>query len=295
MTPNTRGVLAMIAANACFIANDALMKLAMELMPVGEAIFIRGIATGVLFVLVFALTRHQFSPRLLATPQVGARTLAEMVASTGYLIALTGMPIGDLSGLLQLVPLLLMAGAALFLRETIGWRRWTAAALGMIGALLIVRPTAGTISWAHAVAAVSIAAIVARDLITRGMPAHLSSLAISATSAFGLTLAGLGMGLFETWIIPNQTATIYALASSIFLIGANTWLVVAMRSGDIGTVGPFRYTALIWAILAGFMIWGEIPTLWSWIGMALLVIAGVYSLKRSAKLRLSPEDADSQS
>ena len=285
MTSNERGILAMIAANACFIANDALMKLAMEIIPVGESIFIRGVATGFLFLLIFTFTSNTFKIAPLLNWRIGARSLAEIVASAGYLIALTGMPIGDLAGLLQLVPLLLMAGAAIFLTEQIGWRRWTAAAVGLAGALLIVRPTGNSVTAYHAVALVCILGICARDLITRGLPAELSSLAISATSAAGLALAGLCFGVVETWKMPDAAALAYTVGSSFFLVGANTWLVVAMRSGEMGTVGPFRYTSLIWAVLAGYLIWGEVPKFWSWIGMALLVAAGIYSLRRSAKLR----------
>ncbi|MEQ1647642.1 MAG: DMT family transporter [Hyphomicrobiaceae bacterium] len=293
MTSTERGIIAMIAANACFIANDALMKLAMQLVPVGESIFIRGLATGLLFWAIFTVSAQKFELAPLLNQKIALRSLAEIIASVGYLIALANMPIGDLAGLLQLVPLLLMAGAALFLGETIGWRRWTAAAVGLLGAVLIVRPSGNTISAAHAVAAICIAGIVARDLLTRGLSAKISSLSISATSAAGLTLAGLGLGLTESWHTPSLPALAYSVAASAFLIGANTWLVVAMRAGDIGTVGPFRYTALIWALLAGYFIWGEIPTLWSWLGMALLVFAGVYSLRRSAKVRASqiPEPA----
>lgn len=279
MTDNTRGILAMIAANACFIANDALMKLVMQRIPLGQSIFLRGIVTGLIFLAIFRFTSAAIDMKALIDRRVGYRVLAEIVASGGYLFALIGMPIGDLAGLLQLVPLAIMAGAAIFLGEKIGWRRWTAAAVGLIGALLIVRPGINVSSY-QVMAIICMAAIVVRDLITRRLPANLSSLAISATSATGLALSGLALGLTETWALPDPTTTAYLAVAAVFLVGANTWLVTAMRTGEIGVVGPFRYTALFWAILAGYMIWGEIPQLWSWIGMVILVAAGTYSLHR---------------
>lgn len=287
MSPTTRGILAMIAANACFIANDALMKLVMERLPLGQSIFFRGVVTGAIFLAIFRFTSAVFDPAILKDRRVIYRVLAEIVASAGYLFALIGMPIADLAGVLQLVPLAIMAGAAVFLGETIGWRRWTAAVVGLVGALMIVRPGLD-LSVYQVMAIICIIGIVVRDLITRRLPSSLSSIAISATSAAGLAAFGLALGITETWAWPDRTTTAYLVVAAIFLVGANTWLVTAMRNGEIGVVGPFRYTSLIWAILAGFAIWGEIPTFWSWIGMVILVGAGIYSLRRQQLRKSSP-------
>lgn len=286
MTPTTRGILAMMAANACFIANDALMKLAMERIPLGESIFLRGLVTGAIFFAIFRFTSAAFDPAILRHRGVLYRLLAEIAASACYLFALIGMPIADLSGALQLVPLAIMAGAAVFLGETIGWRRWTAAAIGLVGAMMIVRPGLN-LSIYQAMALICIVGIVIRDLITRRLPASLSSIAISATSAAGLAVFGLMLAPMESWSWPDRTTTIYLVIAALFLVGANTWLVTAMRNGEIGVVGPFRYTALFWAVLAGFTIWDEVPSLWSWTGMALLVCAGIYSLRRQQFRKLA--------
>jgi drug/metabolite transporter (DMT)-like permease len=286
MTPNLAGILAMMASQLCFVVNDATMKWVSQDVPMGQSIFLRGIVAAVLIGAVISLNGDIVHVRRLASVRGGARTLLDMLGSLCYLYAVMRVPIADLVGMMQVVPLAITAGAALLLGEAVGWRRWLATIVGFIGALLIVQPSgSGTLSAGLALALLSLLATVGRDLLTRGLPAGIPTLAISFTGAVGVGMAGLSGLLFETWHVPPPAALGLIVFAALFLIAANTWQIYAMRTGEIAVVGPFRYSVLIWAVLAGWWLWGELPHGWSWIGMAILAAAGIYTFLREQHLR----------
>ncbi len=287
MSETMRGVLAMIAANACFVANDALMKVAGGDMPMSEAIFLRGVTTCLVFAGLLYATGMLGTLRSALSPLGIGRLVAELFASISYLYAVVGMAIGDLVGILQFVPLAIAAGAAWWFGERIGGRHWIATLAGLTGALLIVKPGIAPFNGYTAFALLSVTGIVVRDLLTRGLPASVPALAIAATSAIALTLGGLALSLVEPWVWPSPRAVLLVTIAAIFLVGAMHWLVVAMRVGDIGIVGPFRYVAIIFAVLAGYAVWREWPDGWSWIGMAVITAAGIFAMRASQTTRVA--------
>lgn len=286
MTPNLAGILAMMASQLCFVVNDATMKWVSQDLPMGQSIFLRGIVAALLIGAAISLNGDMVHVRRLASFRGVMRTLLDMMGSLCYLYAVMRMPIADLVGMMQVVPLAITAGAALLLGEPVGWRRWLATIVGFIGALLIVQPSgSGTVSAGLTLAVLSLLATVGRDLLTRGLPAGIPALAISFTAAVGVGLAGLSGLLFETWQTPPLAALGLIVFAALFLIGANTWQIYALRTGEIAVVGPFRYSVLIWAVIAGYWLWGELPQGWSWAGMAILAAAGIYTFLREQHLR----------
>lgn len=285
MTPNLAGILAMMAAQLCFVINDATMKWVAQGLPLSQSVFLRGLlATSVLAALV-AMNGQLHHVATLTRGRGALRTALEIVASLAYLYAVMAMPIADLIGMFQLVPLAITAGAALLLGEKVGWRRWTATLAGFAGALIIVRPGAVPMSVGVLLGLVSIVAVVGRDLITRGLPSGIPVLAISLTSALGVTSASLIGLAFEDWRMPDVTALALLAFAAAFLVAANSWQIFSLRTGEISVVGPFRYSVLIWAIVAGYWLWGELPDRWSWAGMAILTLAGIYTFAREQTLK----------
>jgi drug/metabolite transporter (DMT)-like permease len=293
MSDNLRGILAIVASQICFIINDTLMKLvassvpasATAPLPMGEAIVLRGVVTvAIIAAILTSLGLWTGLPRLYSRA-IGGRALAEIGASMAYLFAVVGMPIANLVGILQVVPLALTAGAALFLREHIGWRRWTASLIGFLGVLMIIRPGAAPFGSAMALAILSVTLIVVRDLITRGLPPGIPVLLISGSSALALTLGGLALAPFETWIWPSPTQSIWIAVAALHLVGANTWLIQSLRIGEIAVVGPFRYSVILVAVASGYFIWHEVPDSWSWVGIAVVTAAGIYTLVREQHVK----------
>ena len=182
------------------------------------------------------------------------------------------------------MPLAMTAGAALFMGAPVGWRRWTATSVGLIGVLVIVRPGGSAFTPSAVLAIVSVLFSAARDLLTRGVAPSVPPLVIVTTSAAVVTLASLGFSLFETWTRPASATRHILLVASVALLAGQFWLVAAMRTGEIAVVAPFRYSIILWAILAGYLVWHELPDLPSWIGIAIVTAAGIYTFLREQRL-----------
>ncbi|HWE15595.1 MAG TPA: DMT family transporter [Hyphomicrobiaceae bacterium] len=281
---NLRGIAAMLAAMGSLIVNDCFLKIAAAELPTGEAIFLRGLFATLLCVGFLAATGGLGAMRLAAGPWVQVRAGADVVATILYLNALMRMPIADATALLQFTPLAITAGAALFLGARVGWRRWLATAIGLVGVLIIVRPGGAGFN-AYALLALSaIGFVTVRDLVTRRVGAAVPSMVIAATSSAAVAMGSAFLALFEAWAWPSLSAVLLLFLAGVGLLGGNYWIVVAMRTGEIAVVAPFRYSVILWAIAAGLVIWGEVPDLPTWIGIAVVTGAGVYTILRENRL-----------
>ena len=281
---NLRGIAAMLAAMGAFVINDTAMKLAAAELPTGQLIFLRGLMiVPVLGALAMAGGAVQ-TVRAFANPRVVMRSAGEVGAAILYLTALFHMPIADATAILQFTPLAITAGAAIFLGAPVGWRRWLATLAGLIGVLIIVKPGATTFNPYAAVALLSVLFIAARDLITRTLHADVPTLAIALASSIAVAVASLGMMPFETWVWPPAEAVLLLSVSGLAILCGQFWMIKAMRSGEIAVVSPFRYSIILWAIAAGYLMWREIPDLSSWIGIAIVTSAGLYTFLREQRL-----------
>ena len=282
---NLRGILAMLAAMALFILNDTLIKLTGAHLPVGQVIFLRGMMASALVLAWAGLSGALYNWRRLAQGAVLWRTVGEIGATLLYLSALMAMPIGNVTAILQVVPLAVTAASALFLAEAVGWRRWTAASLGFLGAIMIIRPGAEGFNWASLLALAAVAFIVLRDLSTRWVARETPSLAITAVAAVAVMLAGAGLGLSEDWIAVTGRDLALLATAAVCLIGGYLTVIVATRSGEVSAVAPFRYSIILWALIIGYLVWGDVPRAMTLIGIAIVVAAGVYTFEREARLK----------
>lgn len=284
---NLRAIGAMVLSQAVFTVNDALMKLAASELPGGEAIFIRGLCTIVLAgALALALGGFRVWPQRGDWPKIAVRNIGEIGATFLYLTALFHMPIADCTAILQFLPLAITAAAALFLGEPVGWRRWLATAVGFIGVLVIIRPgTAGFNAWSL-VALASVVSIVLRDLTTRRIDRAVPTVLLTFLSSLTVTTAAGGFALFETWSVPSPRALALIGGAATFLLVGYYFVVEAMRHGEVAVVQPFRYSVIVWAIVAGLAIFGERPDPWALAGTAIVMAAGLYTFFRERQLRL---------
>jgi drug/metabolite transporter (DMT)-like permease len=282
---NLRGILAMAAAMGSLILNDAFLKMAAAGLPIGEAIFLRGVIATLLCITVIAATVGTGALRHGASGRLQTRAGADVVGTILYLSALMHMPIADATAILQFTPLAITAAAALFLGARVGWRRWLATLVGLVGVLIIVRPGGAGFNGYALLALGAIGFVVARDLATRRIGPEVPAMVVAATSAAAVAAGALLLTAIETWAWPSPSALLLLLMAGLGLVGGNYWIVVAMRTGEIAAVAPFRYSASLWAIAAGFMVWGELPDLWTWTGMAIVTAAGIYTILRESRIR----------
>ena len=285
-TGNARGALFMVTAMAAFTCNDALVKSVTHSMNTGQILFVRGLMTSVLVLAIAWWMGALGSWRVILQPAVALRLAAEIFASLTFISALGAMPLANISAILQSLPLAVTLGAALFLGEQVGWRRWLAIFAGFIGVLIVIRPGPEGFSLAALYAIASVIGAATRDLATRRIHANVSTLFISAVTAVVITLTGgvliVPMGGWQP--MPADVLGRLALASVLLLVGYQT-IVNAMRVGEISFIAPFRYTSLIWAITIGFLFFGEVPDLWMTVGVCIIVASGLYTFYRENRRR----------
>lgn len=281
LSPNQRGALAMVISQAAFTLNDTLVKIATATLGVGQVMFVRGMfATAVIVILAWRL--GHFRPlRVVLTPMILCRIVGEIGGTVFYLIALAHLPLANVSAVFQALPLVVTMSAALFFGEKVGPRRWVAIAVGFCGVMLIVRPGLEGFNSYSIYVLICVAFCAFRDLATRRIPHEIPSMFVSVITASAVTVCG-GLMIPATggWIdmSPSILATL-AGAAALVLVGYQ-FIIQSMRVGDISFVAPFRYTALLWALTTGVLVFGDIPALPVLIGAGIVVASGIYTLYR---------------
>lgn len=266
---------------AGFTLNDAITKYSSQSMNMAQVMLIRG-AFASLFVGLLAWQRGALvRPRSMLQPLVALRVLAEAGATVTFLVALAHLPIASVSAVLQALPLAVTMGAALVLGEAVGWRRWLAIAVGFAGVLVVVRPGFEGFSMFSLVALASVACCAVRDLATKRIPQAIPTLLVSTATALAMTMVGaLLLSPMGGWTPMTGKATaLLALAAVLVLIGYQ-FIIMAMRSGEISFIAPFRYTALLWSIVLGLLVFGDVPDMTMIIGASTIVGSGLYALYR---------------
>lgn len=282
MTDNLRGILAVLTASSAFVVNDAVVKLLAAELPTGQILVVRGVlATAMLTAGVLALGASR-PLSILFTPMMLVRLLAASGATALIVIALRELPLATVNTVLQVTPLAVTAGAAMIYGEKVGLPRWLAALTGFAGVVLIVKPGGGgTFGIGAWVLLCALLCTTTRDLTTRGLDHSIPSIFVAAASMGAVTLTGLLVVPFDgPWPVPTGSAWILMVLSAGCLFVANTFLIVALRTGEIAVVAPFRYVAAPLAIVLGWWWWGDVPDALGFSGIGMVVAAGLYTLHR---------------
>jgi drug/metabolite transporter (DMT)-like permease len=285
---NRRGILAMAAGMACFITNDALVKYVSQSLPAAQLIFLRGVfATLLLLAIVQAMGATPRIPSLL-NRRVMIRALLDALATVTYLVSLFHLPIANATAINMATPLFITLFAVIAFGERVGAARWLAIATGFTGVLLVVQPSGAAFN-AYALLCLGGTLLHAsRDLMTRALDKSIPSLLVTLSTAIGVTaIAGL-WGLFVEWRPVSAIQLLQLAGASIFLSAGYYLLTVSMRAGEMSVIAPFRYAGLLFALVLGYAIWGDVPNALAWAGIALLVAAGLYVL-HGERARTRPE------
>ena len=274
-----------------FVLNDGLMKAVFDSMSIYQAIFLRGLITVPLIAL---LAWHEGALIVRIAPRnrllVTLRVAAEVGATVGFLTALKHMPLANVTAVLQVLPLTVTMAAALFLGEKVGWRRWLAIAIGLFGVMFIIRPGMEGFSVYSIWALVAVACITIREIVTRKLSADLPSLPVALATA--IAIGGFGAVMLPTveWATVSLSAWSLIGGASLAIIGGYLFSVMTIRIGDIGFVAPFRYTAMIWALALGLLMFGEIPDVPTITGTVIIILTGLYSLSRERSVRRTAQE-----
>jgi drug/metabolite transporter (DMT)-like permease len=279
---NVKGALFMLAGMFVFSAVDAQAKYLTQYLPSLQIVWARqiGLVVGVIILVVWhgrSVLRTRF-PML----QIG-RGAAAALSATFFIFGLNFVALADAVSVTFVAPLVVTIMAALILGERVGLHRWTATIIGLLGTLVVIRP--GMASFHPGLLLPLIAAILfaIRQVISRHIGVRdrtETTLAYTALTAF------LMMSLVQPfiWQPINSPKLIAVLASMSLMAALGEFLVIkALEIGQAVFVSPLHYTIIIWASIYGYLLFGQFPDLWTWIGSFVIMASGLYVFHRERK------------
>lgn len=281
-THAVRGIVYSLIGVFLLTASDGAVKWVTDTLPFGQALFIR---TSFVLIPIALIVWHggRESLRIVSPRNLLVRALLGTSSTFLIVASLSVLPIAEVLTLVFLTPIFVTALAPLLLGEHVGWHRWAAVFIGFIGAVIMLRP--GTETFQIAALLPLAAALIAsfRDIVTRRISATESSVAILTFSVFGMLAASLATVAWGWLPITWEDVAIAALSGVLF--GAAHYLMIeGYRLAEASLVAPVRYSNLIWAPMIGFILWGELPSLWLLAGAPLIASGGLYIVFRERQL-----------
>ncbi len=287
LSDNMRGAFLMMGSMAAFTLNDACMKVVLGDVPLFQAIFLRGLATIV--VLLF-LSRWMGGLKFRMPGKdwalVLVRSLSEIGATYFFINALFHMPIANVTAILQVLPLTVTLSSAILFGDKLGWRRMLAIMVGFVGVMIIVRDGLTGLNTYALYALVAVGFVTVRDLCARRLSSGVSSVTIALISAIGVVgFAAIGTQ-GEVWAAISGKSVVLLAAAALFILCGYLFSIMTMRVGEVSFIAPFRYTSLLWALMLGFVVFGDWPDHLTMVGIVIVVLTGAFSFYRERKLAL---------
>lgn len=282
MTPMLRSLLLMLLGVALLTANDAASKYLVHQFPVGQVIGLRQAATLLVLVPYVMYWGRWSALRVVDWPGQLTRGVMFIVGSVFIVLSLGQLPLATAVTMLFASPIFMVVLSVPLLGERIGRHRWIAVTGGFAGVLIILRPGADSFQWALLLPLMAALINALRDVLTRRLSRTETSIGILFWSNIILMAGGLATLPFG-WQPVGANAAFWFIAAGIFNGSAHFCIIEALRSGEASVLAPVRYTALLWAALLGFVIWGEVPGIWLWIGAAVIVASSLYMIRNERR------------
>lgn len=285
---NIRGIFLIIFAMAAFALEDVFIKSMTQGMPTSQTLFLLGVGGAVAFAIITYAQRGTLAPlvhRDMKSRAMLWRNASEAVSAMFFVTALSLVPLSTVLAVFQAMPLATTAGAALFLGEQVGWRRWTAIGIGFLGVLLIIRPGADGFQMAALLPIAAVFGIALRDLLTRQLDPTIPSTSV-AFYAF-LTCIPAGVILIPvsgSFVVPEQTGLLLMLGATVFGVSGYYAIVIALRVAETSIIMPFRYSRLIFSIFLGIVVFGEDPDRLTYLGASVVIGTGIYTFLRERRV-----------
>ena len=278
MKPMTRSLLLMSLGIALLTANDAASKFLVQTHPVGQVIGLRQAATLLVLIPYVMFFSRWSALRVVNWPGQIVRGTLFLIGSIFIVWSLGELPLATAITMLFASPIFMVVLSAPLLGERIGRHRWIAVLGGFAGVLIIMRPGGEAFQWALLLPVLGALVNALRDVLTRKLSRTETSIAILFWSNIILMAGGLASAPFG-WAPVSATAALWFLAAGIFNGTAHFCIIEALRTGEASVVAPVRYTALLWAAVIGFVVWGELPDFWLWVGAAVIVGSSLYMIR----------------
>jgi drug/metabolite transporter (DMT)-like permease len=280
---NLFGSVFMIAAMALFALEDAFIKAASVMLPVGQILIVFGLGGAFVFACMARLNNEPLFVRDVLSRPMRIRVIFEITGRLFYVLAIALTPLSAATVILQATPLVVVAGAALAFGEKVGWRRWTAIFIGLIGVIVIIQPGTDSFSMLSVLAIVGMIGFAGRDLASRAAPATLSTSLLGFYGFLSVVVAGVAFAIWQgvPVVYPEIGIILRLLGAILAGVVAYSCLMKAMRTGEVAAVTPFRYTRLLFGIALGIVLFGEQLTPAMMLGSGLIVLSGLFILWRS--------------
>ncbi len=273
------GILWTLGAMFCFAAMDGISKVLAGSLSIPQILWVRYILFTLLAVFVL---RHKGLDQVWRSKQPWlqlARALLIVVENGIFVLAFTYLPLADVHALAAASPLIVIALSMPLLGERVGWRRWLAVVAGFLGVLLIVRPGFQEIGTPILIALLGAVLWGIYQILVR-MCARTDE---SDTTWLWSAVVGLGAtSLVGPFMWTNPDAKGWAMLVAIALMGAGAHLALirALSLTEASVLQPYGYTMFLWAILIGWLVFGDLPDRWTLAGGAIILASGLYAWRR---------------
>ena len=283
-TDRLRGIFCLVTAGAILAFTDGLSKHLTGFYPPGQILFFRSIFVFIPIAVMLSRRSGFNTLRIVNRKAQLARGLFAVVTSFMFMVAIKHMPLADITAIMFASPIILTALAPQFLGERVGWRRWTAVAIGFCGTLLMIRPSGDVLLWPSLLALGATFLICFRDIATRQLSKtdDVNSIMVCTTAC--VMLGGLSSALFGWRMLDWEGLGLFVLTGILQGTG-QYFLVAAFLYSEAVVVAPFRYFSLIWATLYGYLLFGDIPNLNTVTGAAIVIGSGLFIFYREARVR----------
>ncbi|MEM8974067.1 MAG: DMT family transporter [Pseudomonadota bacterium] len=272
-------ILCMLASVILLTCNDTIVKSLSGHYPTGQLLFIRGLCVwpwivglAIWYGGLHTLKVKSFDGQIL-------RSCCVIASAFLFVAGLKVLPLAETVAAAFTGPLFITALAPLMLGERVGWRRWLAVCIGFGGALVMIRPGTEALQLALLFPLASAFCAGLRDVITRRIAQTESPVAVLAVATAAVMLAGLATVPFAWVDLQPDHVWRFALSGAV-IAPAQLLMIEAFRRGEAAVVAPFKYTSLIWALILGFLVFGDFPDAWTLTGAAIIMSAGLYVLHR---------------
>ncbi|MGB2005859.1 MAG: DMT family transporter [Candidatus Puniceispirillaceae bacterium] len=281
MSVNLKSIIFMIIAMGCLTLTDLLIKVASQTLPIGQVMISYGVGSLIVFWALLRIKGESIRLAPLTNPTVIFRNIGDLIALNGMFLALVYVPLSTIGAVIQTVPILVTAAAALFLGERVGMRRASAIFVGFLGALLIIQPGAASFDITAILVLIAAIGMALRDIATKLVRENLSTLLLTFYSCFLFIISG------GVLLIIDGGASVPVVGNSVTIVAMIVtgslgffFMTEAVRLGEMSVVSPFRYTRLLFSMAAGILILGEQVNASMIIGSALTILSGLYIWRR---------------
>ena len=277
MSRTLQGVLLQLLALALFVAMDSLLKVMVASYPVPQLMFLRFAVHVVFVVLAVRIFTGSLPWRSRAPLLQTLRSATLAGASASFIVALMHVPLADATAVMIAAPVLTVALAALWLGEKVSARRWLGVVIGLAGVMVAIRPpflTGEPLHWAMLLPLVTAVMNTFYQLLTRKLAAEDDPrTTFLHTSLAALALTALAQPF--VWVAPAPSDLPWMLVLGLIGAAGHCLLVLAFARAPASVLAPMSYSQLVWAGLAGVLVFGDWPDGWTLLGAAVIAAGGV--------------------